>query len=171
MKPMMILAAPRPEYTTLILCLFQQSHCTFCRHFLWTLCYVVPQPGGVQKSTFPRIGIPLQTCRTSTLVNATFHKRDSRKYPSYGPCMACELFSQTGFGLRDFSLWLNFSYLASSKVLEKERAVSQHFHAYVIVPETAIVSFRTLPTDLQPSTNSVSFVNTTLFPLIFDQRV
>ena len=37
--------------------------------------------------TYPRICSLPQICRMNTLGNATFHKKDSRKYLSDGPCM------------------------------------------------------------------------------------
>ena len=56
----------------------------------------------------------------------------------------------------------DFSHLAS------ERAFCT---LLAIMTETAIVSFRTLPTGLPLPTITVSYVNTTLFPLILDLHV
>ena len=133
----------------------------FC-HSLWAFYLDVLQPDGVRKSTFPRICIPLLSCTTSTLVNATFQKIDSHKYLQHDPCMADEKFSQTDFYLLDRWISLSFSHLVgSSKVLEQELAVSQLLHAYCHRAGICLLSY----------TVSLSFVNATLFPLILDQSV
>ena len=61
------------KYATQLSCTFQHSHCTFVT-ILFRPCQAVLQPGDAHESTFHQICNHSQTCRTSILDGATFHR-------------------------------------------------------------------------------------------------
>ena len=60
--------------------LFQHSHCTFVTFLLRPFAWLFNQPGGVHKSTFPKICIHFRTCKTSILEDAIFHRMEWCKF-------------------------------------------------------------------------------------------
>ena len=125
------------------------------------LCQAVHQPGDAHKKTFLHPHSP--TCRTSTLEDAIFHKMNWCKFLWRNPCKQSKHSSTWDSFLWDFWFSMHFIFLPRRKA-RRRIGLCRLCTLIHIVPETAIVSFRTLPVGFPLPTISQSSLFTLFCP-------
>ena len=159
------------RFSFLPITFLQHCHCTFVTILFRPFARLFINLGDAHESTFPQICIHFPTCRTSILEDATFHRMDWCKFRWRNPCTAIEPFFP--LGLLPLGLLFLDAFLTLCRVEDiGEGFGSDCFCTLVdIVPETAIVSFRTLFVGFPLPTMSLSSLFTLICPLILDHGV
>ena len=141
------------RYATQLSYIFHYCFCTF-HHSSSAFYLVVPQLSSAETSTLCRIYTPFQTYTTDIRENAISHKVISCKYLSKSFCTAVDWSSQANalqpLGVGGSRRWSGFC--------------SQFCTRIPVVPETALVSSRTLSFCFPLIANSFSSFNTTESP-------
>ena len=123
------------RYATQLSCILQKSHCNFVTILFEISCKAVRQPGGVRKSTYLQICIDFRTCRTTTPEDAIFHRMELCKFLWGNPPTAV---SGTPGSRCIFHTLLR-------RRSRRRIRLCQFCTLILVVSETAVVSFRTLP--------------------------